>query len=100
MLVKDNLVQDNLDLAIREAAEYKFAGGQTLINVDLPGMGRDPLALQKIARASADDARRNLGPGGFESRLRADGIYAFLLVAQPLCVTGTVGSPVNPVAIK
>ena len=52
MLVKDNLVQDNLDLAIREAAEYKFAGGQTLINVDLPGMGRDPLALQKIARAT------------------------------------------------
>src|SRR5712692_10512772 len=52
MLVKDILVQDNLDLAIREAAEYKFAGGQTLINVDLPGMGRDPLALQKIARAT------------------------------------------------
>jgi predicted metal-dependent phosphotriesterase family hydrolase len=100
MLVKDNLVQDNLDLAIREAAEYKFAGGQTLINVDLPGMGRDPLALQKIARASADDAQRNLGPGSFKLRLRADGIYAFLLVAQPLCVTGAVGSPVNPVAIK
>jgi phosphotriesterase-related protein len=52
MLVKDNLVQDNLELAIQEAAEYKFAGGQTLINVDLPGMGRDPLALQKIARAT------------------------------------------------
>jgi len=52
MLFKDNLVQDDLDLAIHEAAEYKFAGGQTLINVDLPGMGRDPLALQKIARAT------------------------------------------------
>ena len=52
MLFKDNLVQDDLDLATREAAEYKFAGGQTLINVDLPGMGRDPLALQKIARAT------------------------------------------------
>ena len=52
MLFKDNLVQDDLDLAIQESAEYKFAGGQTLINVDLPGMGRDPLALQKIARAT------------------------------------------------
>ena len=51
MLFKDNLVQDDLDLAIREAAEYKFAGGQTLINVDLPGMGRDPLALAKSARS-------------------------------------------------
>lgn len=52
MLFKDNLVQDDLNLTIREAAEYKFTGGQTLINVDLPGMGRDPLALQKIARAT------------------------------------------------
>lgn len=30
----------------------------------------------------------------------ADGIYTFLLVAQPLRVTGGVGSPVNPIAIK
>ncbi|MCE2487958.1 MAG: hypothetical protein J4F42_20790, partial [Desulfurellaceae bacterium] len=52
MLFKDNLVQDDLDLAVQEAAEYQFAGGQTLIDVDLPGMGRDPAALQKIARAT------------------------------------------------
>jgi hypothetical protein len=30
----------------------------------------------------------------------ADKTYAFLLVAQPLRVSGAVGSPVNPVAIK
>jgi len=30
----------------------------------------------------------------------ADGVYAFLLVAQPLRVSGAVGSPVNPVALK
>jgi len=30
----------------------------------------------------------------------ADGVYSFLLAAQPLRVTGGVGSPVNPVAIK
>ena len=29
-----------------------------------------------------------------------DGVYEFLLVAQPLRVSGAVGSPVNPVAIK
>lgn len=29
-----------------------------------------------------------------------DGVYEFLLVAQPLPVTGAVGSPVNPIAIK
>lgn len=52
MLFKDNLVQDDLDQTIREVERYTRAGGQTLINCDLPGMGRDPLALQKIARAT------------------------------------------------
>ena len=51
-LVKDNLLQDDLDVAIWEVSEYKLAGGQTLVCVDLPGMGRDPLAMQKIARAT------------------------------------------------
>lgn len=52
MRVKDNLVQDDLDLAIREAAQYRFGGGATVINCDLPGIGRDIHALQKIARAT------------------------------------------------
>jgi kynurenine formamidase len=30
----------------------------------------------------------------------ADGVYEFLLTAPPLTITGAVGSPVNPVAIK
>ena len=30
----------------------------------------------------------------------ADGRYEFLLTAAPLPITGGVGSPVNPVAIK
>lgn len=30
----------------------------------------------------------------------ADGVYSFLLVAQPLTITGAVGSPLNPLAIK
>ena len=29
-----------------------------------------------------------------------DGVYEFLLVAPPLTITGSVGSPVNPQAIK
>jgi kynurenine formamidase len=29
-----------------------------------------------------------------------DGVYDFLLSAQPLTVTGAVGSPLNPIAIK
>jgi kynurenine formamidase len=30
----------------------------------------------------------------------ADGVYEFLLAAQPLPFTGAVGSPVNPIAVK
>lgn len=52
MRVKDNLVQDDFDLAIREASQYRFAGGTTMINCDLPGIGRDIPALQKISRAT------------------------------------------------
>lgn len=52
MRVKDNLVQDDLDLAIREAADYRVAGGHTVINCDLPGIGRDIPALKRISRAA------------------------------------------------
>lgn len=30
----------------------------------------------------------------------ADGVYAFWLTAAPLPITGAVGSPVNPIAVK
>jgi hypothetical protein len=30
----------------------------------------------------------------------ADGVYEFLLTAPPLKVTGAVGAPVNPIAMK
>jgi hypothetical protein len=30
----------------------------------------------------------------------SDGVYEFQLIAPPLRVTGAVGSPVNPIAIK
>ena len=39
----------------------------------------------------------------FEALGRAcadDGSYEFLLVSQPLLITGAVGSPINPIAIK
>jgi kynurenine formamidase len=29
-----------------------------------------------------------------------DGVFEFLFVAPPLTITGAVGSPVNPLAIK
>ena len=29
-----------------------------------------------------------------------DGVYQFFFVGQPLRITGAVGSPINPLAIK
>ena len=49
---KQVLRQDDLDLAIREIAEYKRAGGATLVNMDLEGIGRDPEALVRISEAT------------------------------------------------
>jgi phosphotriesterase-related protein len=49
---KRNLVQDDVALTIREVGEYARAGGRSLVNVDLPGMGRDVRKLQRIAQES------------------------------------------------
>jgi hypothetical protein len=32
--------------------------------------------------------------------LRADGVYEFMFVAPAIPITGAVGSPTNPLAIK
>lgn len=49
---KRNLVQDDLALTIREVSEYAKAGGRALVNVDLPGMGRDVAKLRAISEAT------------------------------------------------
>ena len=48
----DNLVIDNQDEAIAEAMHYKQAGGGTIVDVTTVGIGRDPVALVRIARAT------------------------------------------------
>jgi phosphotriesterase-related protein len=48
----DNLVLDDESIAIEEATAYRMAGGQTLVDCTLPGIGRDPDALCRIAKAS------------------------------------------------
>ena len=37
---------------------------------------------------------------GLAADCAADGVYEFQLIASPLQVTGGVGSPINPVALK
>lgn len=47
---KRNLHQDDVDLTIREVAEFRRAGGGTIVDMDLEGIGRDVTAMQRISR--------------------------------------------------
>ncbi len=47
--LKDNLLLDNEALAIKELSFFKKAGGNTVVDASLPGIGRDPKALKRIA---------------------------------------------------
>jgi phosphotriesterase-related protein len=48
----DNSHRLDVDEAAREAAHFGAAGGQTVVDVTPIGLGRDPLALLAIARAT------------------------------------------------
>jgi hypothetical protein len=39
-------------------------------------------------------------PDELAAACAADGVYEFFLAAAPLPITGAVGSPVNPVAVR
>ena len=49
---RDNLVQKDVDLATREAARFKAAGGGALVDATSIGIGRNPAALAEISRAA------------------------------------------------
>jgi len=49
---KATLQQDDPDLAAREAARFRKAGGATIVDVTTIGLAPDPVALRQIARAT------------------------------------------------
>ena len=59
---------------------------QPLHQVAIPNMGLLIGEMWALEELAADCA--------------ADGVYEFLLTAAPLPITGAVGSPVNPIAVK
>ncbi len=72
---RDNLVQTDVDLAIREAGHFKAAGGGTLVDVTSIGIDRNPTALAEISRASGVNVVMGAGyyvgpahPDDFSSR--------------------------------
>jgi len=73
LLVADNLVQDDLELAIEEIGAFTTAGGRTLVDPTNASLGRDPLALQAIARATG----LNIIMGaGYYTQAALDGKFA------------------------
>lgn len=48
--VKDNLILDDEDVAVRELLEFKKAGGDTIVDATLAGIGRDPILLKNMSR--------------------------------------------------
>src|SRR5437773_778648 len=49
---KKTLHQGDPDLAAREAAQFRDAGGATIVDMTTIGLGPDPNALRDIARAT------------------------------------------------
>ena len=49
---RDNWIMLEEEVAIRELARYKRFGGQSLVDMSNHGLGRDPEALARIARAT------------------------------------------------
>ena len=49
---RDNLRMTSEPLAIAEISRFAAAGGSTVVDVTVPGLGRDPEALARISRAT------------------------------------------------
>lgn len=48
--LRDNLLLDNEAVAVEELNFFKRAGGNTVVDASLPGIGRDPAALARISK--------------------------------------------------
>jgi phosphotriesterase-related protein len=48
----DNLILDDEEVAVRELTHYLAAGGRTVVDCTVPGIGRDPEALKRVSLAT------------------------------------------------
>ncbi len=48
--LKDNLSMEDYETQKREILRFKRAGGQTMVDATMPGIGRDPATLARISR--------------------------------------------------
>jgi phosphotriesterase-related protein len=50
--IRDNLLLDDLELAVEEAGLFRRAGGRTIVDCTPIGIGRDPERLRELSRAT------------------------------------------------
>ena len=58
----DSMILLDEAMAVEETFKYKLAGGGSLVDVTSIGIGRDPLALARIARAPDEADRARVSP--------------------------------------
>ncbi|MCH8185582.1 MAG: phosphotriesterase-related protein [Chloroflexi bacterium] len=75
---RDNLLLGDEETAIEEASLYKRAGGGTIVDATTIGIGRDPLALARIARATGLNVV--MGAGYYVDAVHPEGMDA---LAEP-----------------
>ena len=71
---RDNLLIQDVDITIAEAREFMLAGGSTIVDVTSIGLGRDPLALARISRATGLNVV--MGGGYYVGRSHSDEMKA------------------------
>ena len=52
LFMRDNLLLDDEDLAVREAVRFRDAGGRTIVETSSVGLGRDARALRRISEGT------------------------------------------------
>lgn len=71
---RDNVSLDDSDLALSELAKYRALGGHTVVDATNIGIGRDPVKLARIARASG--LRIVMGTGFYLQHTHPDWLKA------------------------
>ncbi|MDD6309096.1 MAG: hypothetical protein PUB07_07105 [Clostridia bacterium] len=50
--LRDNLRYDDFETQLKEISRFKVRGGQTVVDVTMPGIGRNPQLLKRVAEES------------------------------------------------
>jgi phosphotriesterase-related protein len=70
----DNMRLDDEALATAELTRFRAAGGSTLVDLTLPGVGRDPLALARMSQATGVNVI--VGCGAYVAWLQPEAVKA------------------------